>query len=772
MTTTAIPSLDVNDFKANIQDFDAMANGTGVYTDRFGKERLTLDAFMSANGFEVPVAFASGISVSRTTQTVTYEGNTYHALPSALPFTTTGTFNSAQWALLRQNADNVTSATLTITGFAASALLDGAWIHFAGRDTVGDGGGGYLRFIAGSTITADGGTVYAVTGGRLVREDLSQGVRPEWFGAKGKNTGNDAPAINLAFSAIAKGGKIAFTQGAVYRTTEPIIVPPSLAGAVIEGNGATINAQHNGDGIVSVATNENYSRNKFYNLTVIGPNASYPANAAELAGTSLGAGLRMGRNDTSNTVAGYLSSFHNCTFRNFKHGVYLQAALLVNFFGGSAVFNQYGIYVDGGQTNSNCFFGTVIRENRIAGVCSSGRTGGSLTSATNNKFFGCEIESNIPYNAETGGYPSTFDSSGIGVGVHLSNSYDWIFEGTYSENHNYGVWLGSGSDDNKFVNCRFDEGGVGLFRKDGVMLYGDYVSNNTFDKCKIVASNSVDGNVTITSVNGTGSNKFIDCTGFVFEKAKLAAQPYISNNTKTQGSVNGTHFGALVVPPQGIISNPQPGTAQGEISGIGTSTATLNAFGIGEAMLGSSITAPTTITAINGMVPGQLLVLSNYQIAHPVTVKSSTDGTSGIVLKNRTNATLSNYGDAITLYCISVGRVVEVGRNLNDNHGTWTPSFIRSGGSTPAQTSTGTWVREGKKVTLWFDVTFTSGPLKDFYYSTTSPFGHRNPTASVGTVSSKSSEMFDVQALSSGVLRCYVTSSVDGFSGVATIMLP
>lgn len=207
MTTTAIPSLDVNDFKSNIQDFDAMANGTGTYEDRFGKERLTLDAFMAANGFEVPVAFASGISVSRTTQTVTYEGNTYHALPSALPFTTTGTFNSAQWALLRQNADNVTSGTLTIAGFTAAALLDGAWIHFAGRDAVGDGGGGMFRYSASSTQAADGVLVFAPTGGgRLFRQGwtvfgFNGDINVKWAGAKGDGIADDAPACNAAHAA-------------------------------------------------------------------------------------------------------------------------------------------------------------------------------------------------------------------------------------------------------------------------------------------------------------------------------------------------------------------------------------------------------------------------------------------------------------------------------------------------------------------------------------------------------------------------------------------
>lgn len=195
---TPIPSTDVQDFLENVKDFDVLCNDAGNYTDRFGKSRLTVDAFFRSNGFEVPVAFASGIVVGRTTQTVTYGGNTYHALPTAIPFTTTGTFNSAQWALLRQNADNVTSATLTISGFAASALLDGAWIHFAGRDAVGDGGGGFLRYDADSTATANGVTIYAPAGGgRLFRD--ADGVFPasvRWAGNPG-----DPAAIAAALSA-------------------------------------------------------------------------------------------------------------------------------------------------------------------------------------------------------------------------------------------------------------------------------------------------------------------------------------------------------------------------------------------------------------------------------------------------------------------------------------------------------------------------------------------------------------------------------------------
>lgn len=222
MTTTAIPSLDVNDFKSNIQDFDRMANGIGTYTDRFGDERLTLDEFMRRNSYEVPVAFASGISVSRSTQTVTYNGDTYHAAPAAIPFTTTGTFNAAQWLMLRQNLEpqGIVLADKVITGFDATGLRDGAWVNFAGRDTVGDGGGGLFRYSASSVQAADGGLVFAPTGGgRLFRQGWTMlgfngAVNTAWWGMKGDGTTNNRLLFKSLVSAIAPtGGEVVFSPG-------------------------------------------------------------------------------------------------------------------------------------------------------------------------------------------------------------------------------------------------------------------------------------------------------------------------------------------------------------------------------------------------------------------------------------------------------------------------------------------------------------------------------------------------------------------------------
>ena len=108
----------------------------------------------------------------------------------------------------------------TIAGFTGAP--DGAAIFFRGRDAVGDGGGGNLRFLAGSTAPADGGTVYAVSGGRLVREGWSVfGVNVDWFGAKADGS-DDAMYFAAAFAAHKD---VKTTAGKVYTIASFVGIP-------------------------------------------------------------------------------------------------------------------------------------------------------------------------------------------------------------------------------------------------------------------------------------------------------------------------------------------------------------------------------------------------------------------------------------------------------------------------------------------------------------------------------------------------------------------
>lgn len=91
-------------------------------------------------------------------------------------------------------------SSVPILSFDGSKVPNNTLINFADRETVGDGCGGQLRFLKGSTATADGVTAYAVTGGRLVRENwLATGVNILWAGAKVDATDNKA-AIDRALN--------------------------------------------------------------------------------------------------------------------------------------------------------------------------------------------------------------------------------------------------------------------------------------------------------------------------------------------------------------------------------------------------------------------------------------------------------------------------------------------------------------------------------------------------------------------------------------------
>lgn len=122
----------------------------------------------------------------------------------------------------------------TIAGFTGA--LDGSACYFKGRDTVGDGGGGVLRFVAGSTATADGVTVYAVTGGRLVR-DLVDPIGKKWSGAKWDGTTDDTADINLLTkSAIAAGKAIDLGDGLITRVRNAYLNDYTL-GTAVAGQG-------------------------------------------------------------------------------------------------------------------------------------------------------------------------------------------------------------------------------------------------------------------------------------------------------------------------------------------------------------------------------------------------------------------------------------------------------------------------------------------------------------------------------------------------------
>ncbi|MCD9959058.1 hypothetical protein LVT17_25970, partial [Klebsiella pneumoniae] len=147
-TDNDVPSTDIRDHLfAGAKLDEAMTSSQLTYIDRLGVEHITFAGFESkandtiiavghsaavsqsivsasaqaaiqdinstvtqtANdaavvlswlGYLPPAPFSSGLSVSSTRFTVTYNGNTYAAIADKVPFTTTSTFDGSQWRLL------------------------------------------------------------------------------------------------------------------------------------------------------------------------------------------------------------------------------------------------------------------------------------------------------------------------------------------------------------------------------------------------------------------------------------------------------------------------------------------------------------------------------------------------------------------------------------------------------------------------------------------------------------------------------------------------
>jgi hypothetical protein len=312
-------------------------------------------------------------------------------------------------------------------------------------------------------------------------------------------------------------------------------------------------------------------------------------------------------------------------------------------------FNNYGIYLDGGITNANNFDNCVISLNDTAGFYAA--DAGTAGSSTNNVISGCLLESNHPYVVPTGG-----------IAIYLNRSYDFIFQNCYSEDHQYAVFITNSSSGNKFNSCRFAPGAGG---DDIILISGVVAWGNTFTNCKSAVVSRLTPNVEIDSADQR-YNQFLDCEGMNFIAGSVVAMPYIRNSRPGDYSGDLGGVGYLSIPSYGAVENSFEGTTQGTITGIGTATATLNCFGLGEICFGSAVAAAgtnTTITTFAGLQKGQLIALWNYQVTRTVTIAGG-GGTAAIVPKGGIDAVLSGYGEMIVFYVNSLGRAYEIGRNF------------------------------------------------------------------------------------------------------------
>lgn len=527
-----------------------------------------------------------------------------------------------------------------------SALSDGHRVSVSGYAAPADGAGGDFVYAANSTLPGNGGTVIAPLSGkgRWLR-DYTGPVNVKWFGAKGDGQHDDAPAIQAAVS-LGDGIGVEFPSG-TFRTTSPITYSPTASRIrMFSRSGAIIRAAHNGDCIVATTHNENFGRHTWEGLTIEGPN-----NWSAGRYTSEGAAIKM-HSGGSNQVAGYSNAIRDCEILGFRYGLSLQAVIGLTVGGKTFIqFNEYGIWIDGGQTNANFFNGTVITYNRIAGVYSTGNLAPALTVPTMNVFHGCLIESNRP-SAKGSGAPA--DS----MGIYLKRSENWTFRDCYLEDHDFGVFIDDSSSANTFDTLRLAPGPSGLCR---IGLKGTNLFGNLFYNCSALPTNATDQFVQVGP--GNGYNQFINCSGLNFVESALQSETTIINNRPYADGLIKNFDGSLVMPSQGYVENAVEGTARRTIDGIGTAAATMNLAGVGEFQLGNGITGDTTITSFSGLRAGQVFAITNYQNAHRVTLKSADSPVGNIVLQGG-DVVMDDYGQQVFFFVTGQKKAYEVGRNF------------------------------------------------------------------------------------------------------------
>lgn len=126
-TGNPIGSKDPRDLYDNAENLDQMINSSVLsYLDRLGVSRRTLygvdqtaSLVLGAIGYLPPVVYTAGLILNNTSQTVGYNGETYAPKSDALPFTTSGVFETNKFRLIQgvSSAELAMAAGSTLVGY-------------------------------------------------------------------------------------------------------------------------------------------------------------------------------------------------------------------------------------------------------------------------------------------------------------------------------------------------------------------------------------------------------------------------------------------------------------------------------------------------------------------------------------------------------------------------------------------------------------------------------------------------------------------------------
>ena len=227
-TTNPVPSQDPSDLLFNAGKLDeVVSSSNATYTDRLGVSRRTMagvdaaaDVVLGGLGYAPPVAYAAGIALTLTTQTVEYSGEVYAPKGSVLPFTTSGTFETEKFRLIQ--------------GVASADLASGGGATMVGYTPAGTG-------------------AVATTAQSKLRESVS--VKD--FGAVGDGVADDTGAIHAAITyALSQYSRSANSVFGYFPTKKVEVVFPTgiynVSSALTPNNGGYAVCDLVGEGAATI----------------------------------------------------------------------------------------------------------------------------------------------------------------------------------------------------------------------------------------------------------------------------------------------------------------------------------------------------------------------------------------------------------------------------------------------------------------------------------------------------------------------------------------
>lgn len=230
--------------------------------------------------------------------------------------------------------------------------------------------GGMIAPGSGTTVTINGEIIAELTQiftglGTIAGSMKVTTVYPQWFGAKGDGTTDDAVSIQNAINAIDKRGKLVLNKDDKYKILSTVVIPSNKE-IVIEGNGAAVYSFiRNGsspafilDGRITGDTIEGDvpSSCRVVNLTIIGGSPtdhSHPATPAK------------GNANGFEIYNGHRFQMENVKVLGFdKKGIYINNSYYVSFKNVLLRYNrEYGFFgentVNDGEFNIKCEFNGV-----------------------------------------------------------------------------------------------------------------------------------------------------------------------------------------------------------------------------------------------------------------------------------------------------------------------------------------------------------------------------------------------------------------------------